>query len=102
MNKLILSVCLSTFLGFVPLAMAETNTTDGGTLDNIFGMDDVIDQGDNDGGVFDGGSLAYYGIDPPTDPDGVPVDGGILTVIGGALFYGARQLRQKRNDGGSC
>ena len=101
MNKLILSVCSSACLGFIPVSMAETNES-GGSLDNIFGMDDVIDQGIDDGGVFDGGSLAYYGIDPPADPDGVPVDGGLLTVIGGALLYGARQLRQKKNDGGSC
>ena len=30
---------------------------------------------------------------PGSDPD-VPVDGGIVTVVGGAIYYGMRQLRK--------
>ncbi|MEK0440844.1 MAG: hypothetical protein RLZZ504_1760 [Bacteroidota bacterium] len=30
---------------------------------------------------------------PGGDPD-VPVDGGIVTVVGGAIYYGMRQLRK--------
>lgn len=72
-----------------------TSNASGGDL---FGLDDAIDQGTNEGSTFDFEGLAYNGIDPPTDPDGVPVDGGILTVIGGALYFGSRQLRQNKKN----
>lgn len=31
---------------------------------------------------------------PNSDPD-VPVDGGIVTVVGGAIYYGMRRLRKR-------
>lgn len=33
------------------------------------------------------------GLPGDGDPD-VPVDGGIVTVVGGAIYYGMRQLRK--------
>jgi hypothetical protein len=36
-----------------------------------------------------------------TDPD-VPVDGGIVTVVGGALYFGIKQLRKKEHDDNSA
>ncbi len=32
-----------------------------------------------------------------SDPD-VPVDGGIVTVVGGAVYFGIKQLRKKQQD----
>jgi hypothetical protein len=32
-----------------------------------------------------------------SDPD-VPVDGGIVTVVGGAIYFGMKQLRKKQQD----
>lgn len=34
------------------------------------------------------------------DPD-VPVDGGIVTVVGGAIYYGMRRLRKRPDSNGS-
>jgi hypothetical protein len=77
-----------------PLFGEQSGVTDQQDWEDLFGVSNG--SSDPEGSSNDGGSLAFYGIDPPADPDaGVPVDGGILTVIGGALYYGARQLRNK-------
>lgn len=82
--------------GLFIIPMKAEGSSSSESLDNLFGMDDVIEQGD--GSSFDLEGLAYNGIDPPTDPDaGVPVDGGLVTVIGGALYFGGRQLRKKKD-----
>lgn len=46
--------------------------------------------------VFMSAPLAAQGL-PGGDPD-VPVDGGIVTVVGGAVLFGLRQLRKERNN----
>lgn len=79
-----------------PLYGEETGSNE--SSGDLFGLEDAIDQGSNDGAAFDLEGLAYNGIDPPPDPDGVPVDGGILTVLGGALYFGSRQLRQNKKN----
>lgn len=97
MKRLILIVLWS--VGVFCNSLYATGNTGEASMDNLFGMDDVIEQGGGNESSFDLEGLAYNGIDPPPDPDaGVPVDGGIVTVIGGALVLGARQLRKKKDS----
>jgi hypothetical protein len=91
--KLLVLCCFLLFRS--PLLAEESNNN---SLDELFGLDDAIDQGSSGGSYSPFEGLAYNGIDPPPDPDGVPVDGGILTVIGGALYFGSRQLRQNKKN----
>lgn len=35
---------------------------------------------------------------PPADGDGVPVDGGITALLVGGAIYGAKKLKEKKNQ----
>lgn len=65
-------------------------------MEDFFGLSDAVEQGWNNASYY--GEAVYTGIDPPYDPDGVPVDGGLITIVGGALYIGMRQLRKNSNE----
>jgi hypothetical protein len=46
-------------------------------------------------------TIGYCDEPPPFNPDqpqGIPIDGGALTLLGGAIVYGAKRLKEKRSD----
>jgi hypothetical protein len=45
-------------------------------------------------------NLATYAqpANPPADGDGVPVDGGITALLIGGAFYGAKKLKERKNQ----
>jgi hypothetical protein len=63
-----------------------SNNVDLDILRQMLTMKDVKDVPLND----------IQSIGAPGDPDGVPVDGGIITVLGGAILYGAKHLQNRK------
>jgi hypothetical protein len=46
-------------------------------------------------------TIGYCDEPPPFNPDqpqGIPIDGGALVLLGGAIGYGAKRLKEKRSD----
>lgn len=43
-------------------------------------------------------TVTYAQALPPADGDGVPVDGGITALLVGGAIYGAKKLKEKKNQ----